>query len=68
VLDFVLSEKGQQLWGQAYLRPVRASALTPELAAKFLPASDYARAKPLDLAALATAQKAFIDRYQAEVH
>jgi len=68
VLDFVLSEKGQQLWGQAYLRPVRASALTPELAAKFLPASDYARAKPLDLAALATAQKAFTDRYQAEVH
>ena len=68
VLDFVLSEPGQRLWAQAYLRPVRASALTPELAAKFLPASDYARAKPLDLAALATAQKAFIERYQAEVH
>ena len=68
VLDFVLSEKGQQIWAGAYLRPVMASALTPELAAKFLPASDYARAKPLDLAALATAQKAFSDRYQAEVH
>jgi putative spermidine/putrescine transport system substrate-binding protein len=68
VLDFVLSDKGQQIWAQAYLRPVVASAMTPDLAAKFLPASDYARAKPLDLAALATAQKAFTPRYQAEVH
>lgn len=67
VLDFVLSDRGQQIWAQAYLRPVVASAMTPELSAKFLPASDYARAKPLDLAALATAQKAFIPRYQAEV-
>ena len=68
VLDFVLSDKGQQIWAQAYLRPVMPGAMTPEVAAKFLPASDYARAKPLDLAALATAQKAFIPRYQAEVH
>lgn len=68
VLDFVLSEQGQRLWAEAYLRPVRTSVLTPDLAAKFLPASDYARAKPLDLAALAAAQKDFIGRYQQEVH
>jgi putative spermidine/putrescine transport system substrate-binding protein len=68
VLDFVLSDAGQRLWAQAFLRPVNPAALTPELAAKFLPASDYARSKPLDLAALATAQKAFTERYQAEVH
>jgi len=63
---FVIPTEGTVTF--AYLRPVRASALTPELAAKFLPAADYARAKPLDLAALATAQKAFTERYQAEVH
>lgn len=68
VLDFVLSDRGQQIWAQAYLRPVVASAMTAEIAAKFLPPGDYARARPLDLAALVVAQKAFIPRYQSEVH
>ncbi|CAH2602151.1 Extracellular solute-binding protein [Rhodovastum atsumiense] len=67
LLDFVLSDKGQALWAAAYLRPVRASALSPELAARFLPASDYARARPLDLAALTAAQKGFSERYLREV-
>ncbi|MBP2303595.1 ABC transporter substrate-binding protein [Azospirillum picis] len=67
VLDYVLSDKGQTLWANAFMRPVRAEAMSPETAAKFLPAADYARAKPVDLARMAEAQKGFMDRYQAEV-
>lgn len=67
VLDFVLSDAGQRIWANAYMRPVRASAMSKEAAAKFLPASDYARAKPIDLAAMAAAQKMVVDRYQREV-
>lgn len=68
LLDFVLSDAGQALWARAYLRPVRDVKLPPEIAARFLPASDYARARPLDLAALAAAQKGFAERYLREVH
>lgn len=67
VLDYVLSDKGQALWANAFMRPVRAEAMSPEMAAKFLPSADYARARPVDLAKMAEAQKGFMDRYQAEV-
>jgi putative spermidine/putrescine transport system substrate-binding protein len=67
VLDFTLSDEGQKLWANAYMRPVRAAAMTPDVAAKFLPASEYARAKAIDLKAMANAQKAVQDRYQREV-
>lgn len=67
VLDFVLSDEGQRIWANAFMRPVRASAMSKEAAAKFLPAADYARAKPIDLAAMAAAQKMVVDRYQREV-
>jgi len=45
-------------------RPVPLSA---EVKAKFLPDSDYARAKSVDWGRLETAQKGFVDRYLAEV-
>jgi len=67
VLDFVLSDEGQALWANAYLRPVRASAMSKEAAAKFLSAADYARTKPVNYAKMAEAQKAFSDRYLKEV-
>ncbi|KQO27595.1 ABC transporter substrate-binding protein [Acidovorax sp. Leaf78] len=67
VLDFVLSDEGQALWANAYLRPVRASAMPKEVQARFLPASDYARAKTVDYGRMAAVQKAFSDRYLAEV-
>ncbi len=67
VLDFVLSDEGQAIWANAYLRPVRASAMPKEVQARFLPASDYARAKTVDYAKMAAAQKAFSDRYLKEV-
>jgi len=67
VLDFTLSDEGQRLWAKAYMRPVRAEAMTPDISAKFLPAGEYARAKAIDLKAMANAQKAVQDRYQREV-
>ena len=67
VLDFTLSDEGQRLWANAFMRPVRAEAMTPDVAAKFLPATEYARAKAIDLKAMANAQKAVQDRYQREV-
>ena len=67
VLDFVLSDEGQRHWAGAYLRPVFASVLTPEMKARFLPDADYARAKPLDVFKLAAASKAIGERYQKEV-
>ncbi|MBU1002897.1 MAG: ABC transporter substrate-binding protein [Proteobacteria bacterium] len=67
ILDFVMSDKGQAVWANAYLKPVRASAMSKDVAAKFLPESDYARAQPIDYAKMALVQDNFRDRYRAEV-
>jgi len=68
VLDFVLSNEGQAIWANAFLRPVRAEAMSKEAQSRFLPASEYARAKAVDFQKMANAQKAFSDRYQKEVN
>ncbi|CCN37019.1 putative ABC Spermidine/putrescine transporter periplasmic protein [Vibrio nigripulchritudo SO65] len=67
ILDFVLSDKGQKVWAQAFLRPVVASAMDEETKKKFLPASDYARATAIDFASMAGAQTGFAQRYLKEV-
>jgi putative spermidine/putrescine transport system substrate-binding protein len=67
VLDFVMSDEGQAVWANAYLRPVRTKAISKEAQAKFLPNSEYARAKPVDYGKMAEVQKAFSDRYLKEV-
>jgi putative spermidine/putrescine transport system substrate-binding protein len=67
VLDFVMSDKGQTVWANAFLRPVRASALSAEVAAKFLPESEYKRAKPIDYSKMEEVQNIFRDRYLSEV-
>ncbi|MFC5397359.1 ABC transporter substrate-binding protein [Undibacterium jejuense] len=66
VLDFVLSDESQQMWGNAYLRPVFAEKLSAAAKAKFLPDSEYERAKPVDLKKLAAAQNMIIERYKNE--
>jgi putative spermidine/putrescine transport system substrate-binding protein len=63
VLDFVLSDEGQRLWANAFLRPVRDGMLPPDVAAKFLPASDYARVTTVDFAKMADAQQSFSEAY-----
>lgn len=68
VLDFVLSDDSQAMWGNAYLRPVFAEKLSAEAKAKFLPDSEYARAKAVDLKKLAKAQAQIVERYRKEVN
>ncbi|WP_437609263.1 ABC transporter substrate-binding protein [Erwinia sp. V71] len=67
VIDYVLSDKGQAIWANAFLRPVRASAMSAEAKKRFLPDSDYARAKTVDYQQMADVQKAFSDRYLSEI-
>jgi len=67
ILDFIMSDEGQKVWANAFLRPVRASAMSKEAASKFLPDSDYARSKPLDYSKMAKVQNAFKERYLNEV-
>ncbi|WP_434288533.1 ABC transporter substrate-binding protein [Celeribacter sp. SCSIO 80788] len=66
-LDFILSDAGQAIWTNAYLQPARPVELPAEIAAKFLPASDYARAAAVDYAAMEQAQAGFGERYLSEV-
>jgi putative spermidine/putrescine transport system substrate-binding protein len=67
VIDYLLSDKGQAIWTNAYLRPARPIELPAEVKAKFLPDSDYARAKSVDWEKMEQVQKGFTDRYLAEV-
>ncbi|MCF5778921.1 extracellular solute-binding protein, partial [Pseudomonas poae] len=67
VLDFVLSDAGQALWAKAYLRPVRPVQMPADVAAQFLPDSDYARAGVVDYQKMAAVQEAFAARYLNEV-
>jgi len=67
VLDYLMSDRGQAVWANAFLRPVRASAISKEAESKFLPATEYARAKAIDYEKMAAAQAAFTKRYQDEV-
>jgi putative spermidine/putrescine transport system substrate-binding protein len=66
-LEFVLSDEGQAIWANAFLRPVRASAISREAQSRFLPASEYARARTIDYGRMADVQKGFSDRYLREV-
>jgi putative spermidine/putrescine transport system substrate-binding protein len=67
VLDYLLSDKGQAIWTNAYLRPARPIELPEAVKKKFLPDSDYAHAKSVDWGQMETVQKGFVDRYLAEV-
>lgn len=67
ILDFIMGDIGQAVWANAFLRPVRASAMSAEAQSKFLPAADYERATPVDYGKMAEVQKAFGERYLNEV-
>jgi putative spermidine/putrescine transport system substrate-binding protein len=67
VLDYVLSDESQSMWGNAFLRPVFADRLSAEAQARFLPAAEYERARPVELKKLAAAQAAIVERYKNDV-
>ena len=63
ILDFVLSDKGQSVWANAFLRPVRPDAMPEDVKARFLPESDYARAVAVDYGRMAEVQSRFQQQY-----
>ena len=67
VIDYVLSDKGQAIWANAFLRPVRTSAMSADAKKFFLPDSDYARAQTVNYQQMADAQKAFSATYLSEM-
>lgn len=67
LLDFALSDEGQQLFAASYLRPVRDVAVDPSIAEQMLPESDYERVATPDFAEMQAAQAAFTERWQGEV-
>jgi putative spermidine/putrescine transport system substrate-binding protein len=67
MLDFVLSAEGQRHWANAFLRPVFPEAMSAEVRARFLPDSEYARARALDVTRLANAARTIAERYQKDV-
>nr|WP_128179028.1 MULTISPECIES: ABC transporter substrate-binding protein [Erwiniaceae] len=67
VIDYVLSDRGQAIWANAWLRPVREKAMSAAAKAQFLPDSDYARARTVNYQQMADIQKSFSERYMSEV-
>lgn len=65
-IDFLLSDKGQQLFAQFYVHPV-VGDLPADVKAKIAPQSAYDAARTVDYPALAAAQAAFTERYKTEV-
>ena len=62
-----MSDAGQQIWTNAFLKPARPIELPAEISEKFLPDSEYARATPVDYAKMEQVQKGFGERYLNEV-
>jgi len=65
-LDFVLSDRGQAMWANAYMRPVIGS-IPKDTASRFLPASDYSRAHTVDYKKMASVQQKFSEAYLSQV-
>lgn len=68
VLDFTLSDAGQAIWANAFLRPVRPETISADAQKKFLPAEDYARAGTVSYEQMAAMQRPFSERYAKEVN
>jgi len=58
VLDYLLSDKGQAIWTNAYLRPARPIELPEAVKAKFLPTAIMRAPKPSIGARWKTCKKA----------
>lgn len=67
LIDFVLSDEGQKLFAEGFVRPIRPSAMTPETKAMFLPDSDYARVRDVDFDKMNKNQAAFIELWESQV-
>ncbi|PZO15378.1 MAG: ABC transporter substrate-binding protein [Leptolyngbya foveolarum] len=67
LMDFVLSDEGQQLFAESYLRPIRSVEIDEKIAAQMLPESEYERVTVPDFAEMRDVQDTFVGRWQSEV-
>jgi putative spermidine/putrescine transport system substrate-binding protein len=67
LMDFVLSDEGQQLFAESYLRPIRSVEIAPEIAEGMLPDSEYERVINPDFAQMREVQENVTERWQSEV-
>lgn len=67
LIDFVLSDEGQRLFAESFLRPIRSVDIDPEIAEQMLPDSEYERVEVPDFEKMREVQDEFIDRWQSEV-
>lgn len=67
LLDFTLSDEGQKLFTESYLRPVRDVAIDPVISARMLPESDYKRVIYPDFIKMREVQDAASARWRSEV-
>ncbi|HXM79490.1 MAG TPA: extracellular solute-binding protein [Thermoanaerobaculia bacterium] len=66
-LDWLLTPEAQAEFSKGFFRPVVAGAISPEIAGKFLPPAEYARARNLDLAKMAAASDALKKAWLEEI-
>jgi len=66
-IDFMLSDEGQQLFAQGYVRPIRSIQIPKETQDKFLPARDYERVQSVDYAQMNKVQDQVNNRWKNEV-
>jgi putative spermidine/putrescine transport system substrate-binding protein len=67
LLDFLLDDAGQAAFARGFVRPIRPGAMDAQTRAKFLPASEYARARAVDYKKMADVMTDFQARYLKEV-
>ncbi|MBW4651449.1 MAG: ABC transporter substrate-binding protein [Kaiparowitsia implicata GSE-PSE-MK54-09C] len=67
LMDFVLSDEGQRLFAESFLRPVREVEIDAAIANQMLPDSEYERVIVPDFAQMRAVQESFVERWQSEV-
>lgn len=68
LIDFCMSDAGQRLFAEGFVRPVKESALTDELKEKFLPDEAYENVIDLDYQAMSAAQQDFMDNWVVRIY
>lgn len=67
LINFALSDEGQRLFAQSYLRPIRKINIDPSIAQQMLPESAYSKVIAPDFAHMQRVQEEIIRRWSAEV-
>lgn len=67
LIDFVLSDAGQQRFAESFLQPIRSISVDSEIASQMLPQSEYERVTSPDFEKMRSVQEQFISRWESEV-